>query len=405
MQTRFTRLVFPYALLLLAALAANHVPALMVWTTSIPRLLPYAIWISGAMLGWRFNRSRVVFGMLVLMMADFSLVAFAGGGTSTAVKGRLAYQAVSVLLPLNFLVLTVIKERGIFTVRGLFRFALISSQPLLIATLSRSNWKNTTTYFAYPFFHWLQRSWLPLGQPAIIAFALALAVAFYSALRRKNAMESGFVWALLTALIGLCWPAPGTGSTLYLASAGLILLIATVESSYAMAFRDELTGLPARRALNETLLQLGTHYTVAMVDIDFFKKFNDRYGHDVGDQVLRKVAVVLAGVGGGGKVFRYGGEEFTIVFPDRTLAETLEPLDRLRATVAASAFVIRGRSRPRAKPESSKKTTRPKSKVTITISIGAAQRTDQHKTPQQVIKSADRALYKAKRDGRNRVAA
>ena len=61
----------------------------------------------------------------------------------------------------------------------------------------------------------------------------------------------------------------------------LILAAGVLETSHGMAFRDELTGLPARRALNEALLKVGRRYTVAMVDVDHFKKVNDRYGHDV----------------------------------------------------------------------------------------------------------------------------
>ena len=60
-----------------------------------------------------------------------------------------------------------------------------------------------------------------------------------------------------------------------------------------MAYHDELTGLPGRRALNEALLRVGSRYAVAMVDVDHFKHFNDAYGHEVGDQVLRMVAAQL----------------------------------------------------------------------------------------------------------------
>jgi diguanylate cyclase (GGDEF)-like protein len=404
MRTGFLRLVFPYALLFLLVLAAGQIPVLTKWSALIPRFIPYVVWGTGALLGWRFNRSRVVFAMLVLAIADWSLVQFVSGGAAATPRGRLIHQAVAVLLPLNVLVFALAKERGVLTVRGGFRIAFLCCQPLAIAFLTRSGWKNVTTYLEHPFFNLPELARPPLAQPAITAFVLSLVVLAIQALRRQNAMESGFFWALLTAFGGFYWSRPSTGATLYLATAGLILLVAVVESSYAMAFRDELTGLPTRRALNESLLQLGAHYTVAMVDIDFFKKFNDRYGHDVGDQVLRKVAGILARVDGGGRAFRYGGEEFIIVFPDKCVEETVEPLERLRTTVAASAFVIRGRKRPRTKPEPSKKAARPRQRVSITISIGVAERTERFYTPQQVVKAADGALYRAKRAGRNRVA-
>ena len=118
-----------------------------------------------------------------------------------------------------------------------------------------------------------------------------------------------------------------------------------------MAYRDQLTGLSARRALNEALQRVGGQYTVAMVDIDHFKKFNDRYGHDIGDQVLRMVAAKLAEVGGGGRAFRYGGEEFTILFPGRAVDESLPYLERIRKAVEETRFTVRGPGRPRRKPK------------------------------------------------------
>jgi diguanylate cyclase (GGDEF)-like protein len=404
MRTGFVRLVFPYALLFLLTLAAVHVPVLLMWSASIPRIIPYAVWGAGALLGWRFNRSRVVFAMLALAIADYALVQLVGSGATATPSGRLIHQTVAVLLPLNILAFALLKERGVLTLRGISRLTLTCSQPLAFAWLVQSPRRTLLAYLEYPLIRLPQLGWLPLAQPALLAFAVALAVLAIQAVRQRKAMECGFFWATLAALGAFCGPRPGHFTSLHLAVAGLILLVAMVESSYAMAFRDELTGLPARRALNDLQLRLGTQYTVAMVDIDFFKKFNDRYGHDVGDQVLRKVAGILARVDGGGRAFRYGGEEFTIVFPGKRVEEVLGPLEQLRSTVAASAFVVRGRKRPRTKPQSPQKAAKARQKVSITISIGAAERSDRSHAHQEVIKAADRALYRAKRAGRNRVA-
>ena len=113
-----------------------------------------------------------------------------------------------------------------------------------------------------------------------------------------------------------------------------------VIDSYGLAYRDELTGLPSRRALNQLGLSLGNRYTVAMMDIDHFKQFNDTYGHDVGDQVLQWVGTQLTKLRGGGRVFRYGGEEFTLVFPRKKLEQTLERLETLRHSIAEHDLLI-----------------------------------------------------------------
>jgi diguanylate cyclase (GGDEF)-like protein len=190
---------------------------------------------------------------------------------------------------------------------------------------------------------------------------------------------------------------------MYLTSAGLVLVVAAVESAYAMAYRDELTGLPARRALNDALLRVDGTYTVAMVDVDHFKKFNDTHGHDVGDQVLRMVAGRLGHVPGGGRAFRYGGEEFAVLFPGKTAEETAPHLETLRTAVAGATFTLRGQDRPKRKPRSSRARGATGRQVAVTVSIGAAHARGSA-VPAQVVKAADNALYRAKEGGRNRVA-
>ena len=169
-----------------------------------------------------------------------------------------------------------------------------------------------------------------------------------------------------------------------------------------MAYGDELTGLPGRRTLNEALLKLGGRYAIAMVDIDHFKRFNDEHGHDVGDELLRMVGGRLAAIGGGGKAYRYGGEEFAVLFPSKAVEDIVPYLEALRVGISVSAFTVRGRRRPREKPD------RPRAgagrkKVSVTVSIGVAEASRQHPTPERVIEAADAALYRAKKAGRNRL--
>jgi len=137
-----------------------------------------------------------------------------------------------------------------------------------------------------------------------------------------------------------------------------------------------------------------------MCDVDHFKNFNDTHGHEAGDQVLRMVAAKLSQVPGGGRAFRYGGEEFTLVFADRSAKEALPFAESLREAIAGSGFVLRGPDRPPEKPEQ-KPEPRSKTAVTISISIGLAERSKSHSTPELVLEAADHALYRAKEAGRN----
>lgn len=171
-----------------------------------------------------------------------------------------------------------------------------------------------------------------------------------------------------------------------LSGGGAVLIVALLMNrSYKLAYFDELTKVPNRRALFEMVNRLGAKYTVAMGDIDFFKKFNDTHGHDVGDLVLMMVARKLAGVKGGGRCYRYGGEEFTIVFDGKSANESEKYLEEVRKSVENSALVHKGK------------------RLAVTVSIGASSRGEKIKEFEQVMKSADEALYKAKELGRNRV--
>ena len=137
----------------------------------------------------------------------------------------------------------------------------------------------------------------------------------------------------------------GKASDAYVATAALILAASLIETSYVLAYHDELTGIRGRRAFNESLLSLDQQYAIAIVDIDHFKKFNDTYGHDVGDQVLCMVAKRLSDVGGDGQAFRCGGEEFAIVFRNTSAKEAFEHLDALRQIIEKSTFQVRGADR------------------------------------------------------------
>ena len=172
-----------------------------------------------------------------------------------------------------------------------------------------------------------------------------------------------------------------------------------------MAFRDDLTGIPSRRALNESLHGIGRRYVIAMLDVDHFKKFNDTYGHDVGDQVLKMVAKKLLGVGGGGKAYRYGGEEFTILFSGKRIADALPHLEGVRKSIEEYRMALRGDDRPMdPKQGEGKRGNRSSSAaVSVTLSIGVAESGEELVNSAAVMKAADKALYRAKSRGRNQL--
>jgi diguanylate cyclase (GGDEF)-like protein len=303
---------------------------------------------------------------------------------------------------LNLAALALLADRGVLTPLGLARLGAIGLQVIFVTFVQRTGAPAIVALMGYSLLPARWFAWTPLRQPALLAFAIAIVVTALPLLFERSATNRGFLWAIIAAFLAASARRPGPAAAIYLGTAGLILVVAVIEASYLLAYQDGLTALPARRALTEALERLGGggQYTVAMIDVDHFKRFNDTYGHDVGDQVLRMVAAKLGQVTGGGRAYRYGGEEFAVLFPGKGLGETLPHLEDVREAVAETSFTIRRRLRQRRRRDA---TGRPRRNAAITVSIGAAEKNQRHSTPEQVLRAADQALYRAKEDGRNRV--
>ena len=405
LNRKLLALVFPEGLLLLLAVALVHWGATAPGVAPLLRLFPLAVLVAGALLGWRFQRGRLLLALAGLALADRAMLWLVSPDSDAPFAGPVTVRAVAILLLASLAVLGFVSERGVLTDVGSRRLAVLAGEValLLVVTLLAAVYPaSTARAFDLALLPPPMLSWLPLGQPASLVALVAIAALVGRTLWRPDAESRGFLWAAIGSVIALSAGPAGGRATLYLASAGLVLVVATVESAYALAYQDELTGLPARRALNDALLRVGGTYTVAMVDVDHFKKFNDTHGHDVGDQVLRMVAGRLARVDGGGRAFRYGGEEFAVLFPGKSAAESAPHLETLRAAVAGASFTQRGPDRPRRKPTAPRARGAGGRKLAVTVSIGAAQARGAA-LPENVVKAADKALYRAKEGGRNRV--
>lgn len=180
-------------------------------------------------------------------------------------------------------------------------------------------------------------------------------------------------------------------------SALMEVLQRDLEQVRKEAMTDGLTGLSNRKAFDAAIARVSeeaqasnTTFTLLMVDIDHFKNFNDNYGHQIGDQVLRLVArTLIEGVKGRDIAARYGGEEFAIILPETTLSAGVAVGNSLRKAVATKDVINRSTGEKLGR---------------ITMSVGVAEFTPGERT-EDLIERADAALYTAKHNGRNQVAA
>ena len=373
------------------------------WLHANLHILPYVIFGIGLALCWLFYNSRE-FNLFIILGVSFGVLSkYYWGNDLAGFQKELLFDLLCILIPLNFLIFNYLKERGILNQYGIRRLLFVGTQIIAVFWLVKTNHSGISNYISMDLLRHPLQGQTSIKQLGQMVICLSLVVLVTHWLLRPNLLRGGWILALVSMVTALHFINNAQLATVYFMIAGLILLSAIVINSYNLAYKDELTQMPSRRALKQHLASLGKTYSLAMVDVDHFKKLNDNYGHDVGDEVLKMLAAHLLSVEGGGKAYRYGGEEFTIVFPGKGVSTSVVYLDALRNKIASKPFIIRNKKRP--KEKSAKKATKSNNtkKLNVTVSIGVAENQAKYNSTQDIMKSADDALYKAKKKGRNRV--
>ena len=355
--------------------------------------LPIVLAVLVASLSIHFNRSSVFFYVLLAATANIVL------GLELA-QTSLSHALLSSLLPLLLLVFTVLPDRGIISIRATPAYAILFSAIVfaVITTQMSPQWLShilLTDWLPGRYFDWTQQSQTVL----FISITMFVSMLVLYFLRPSPHMSAG-LGVLVMLIVQLHFGDANRSLNVFSSTALLMCLYAVLQESWRMAYLDELTELPARRALREKFQKMGGTYTVAMLDVDHFKKFNDTYGHDTGDAVLRMIATKMNRVSGGGASYRYGGEEFSVIFSGKDSEAAKPHLEELRETIANTPFIINRASRRKADKRFRKKKNKA---VKVTVSIGVADSRADISSPWDVLKLSDKALYRAKAKGRNRV--
>lgn len=334
------------------------------------------IWVS-----WHFNRNRFIFVIIPLILIYLGFEYF------SAKKATLLFLYASILYPLHLMLFLVLKERGLFSFWGILKIVFVVVEVALVLYLIYYPSETLEAYLSIKLFaiNFYPLKDLSVAIGIFVLFVMLALVLF----GRYLIYATSFFILLLTFYAGLYFLKTSNATEVAFLAFATIIFVLLIRESYRLAFYDELTSLPGRRAMIEDMAKLGRKYSLAMCDIDFFKKFNDTYGHDTGDEVLKMVASKFSGVSGGGKAYRYGGEEFVILFPSKDTSESFAHVDALREEISKTPFSVRN-----------KKSTK---KIYINISAGVTQNSQKDRDPFAVMKRADNALYRAKKAGRNQV--
>jgi GGDEF domain-containing protein len=412
-------LTVPGGILLLGVAVFVHIGWLTLALPAI-RFLYYCALAGGMLLAWRFHSSRIFLALLVLFLAQQAIALSGSAHAPPMAGGWTTLSATTVLVSVNFALLAMMQEHG-FTVSGMAPFGiLLFLQTVVVAVLSQISAVATPLSRAHH-----AATNIPFPGYAEAAFAIAVAILLVRSIVTRKPADTALLWSLISFFLSIRFLGIARTSTAYSATAACILAASIIETSYLLAYHDELTTLPSRRAFNDALQRLQTPYAIAAVDIDHFKRFNDTYGHDTGDEVLCLVAAKLARVTGGGQAYRCGGEEFVILFPGKKTSEVTDHLEQLRTTIEAAEFRQRGADRrqaprgPDRRSGSADTRTRSRARkgdairrlaqesspapLSVTVSIGVASGLDEGSNPDIVLQAADKALYRAKAKGRNRL--
>jgi len=376
------------------------------FSPALARLVPYLPYIVlgiAGLLAYRFNQSKVFYLALLLIVLQLIITGnIITWNDLNVAELDVVYALITILFPLNVIAFGLAKERGIFSRWGWLKLFCMIAEFLGAAWLVGTAPPALMSAINGEFLPW-NLQLIPGTHPlSLVILALSTAVVLLQLRLTKSFFSTISLGLILSMVMLVLWQDVPLAAAAFNTASGLMMIIYIIQNSYSMAYLDELTEIPGRRAMREALMKLSGTYVVAMVDIDHFKKFNDTYGHDVGDEVLRMVAAKLDRVSGGGRAFRYGGEEFTIIFAGKCLAEALPHLEKVRESIAGAAFTLRSKDRPKKKPEVVKPAKQVK-KVSVTVSIGAAEKSPGRDKAGDVLTAADKALYRAKNAGRNRV--
>lgn len=357
--------------------------------------LPYILAFFALVLSVWFQHSRFFYAICAIL---FSIIVLSSPGKTNIIALR---NGISLLIPIIFTILAVTEERGITSKPGLKKgICIIVLMLFILIDSGRVN----------PYLAKLKPAGLMLvdnkgiqGIPrlSVFLFIVCLSILLTRFLSLSSNMDMAFVGATLGCFVILHFTEFIDILSFFSTAVFFIFIISMFEASYSLAFHDTLTGLLTRRAMEQEFLRIGNKYTLAIIDIDHFKKVNDNFGHQVGDEILKMVASTIEKYAKGGKVFRYGGEEFVVIFPRKTIKDTLVIFERIRYGIQERSFVIRSSNRPKKKPEDKSLYKGGTNRIRVTVSIGIAEKSEDLCTSSQLVGVADKALYQAKSNGRN----
>lgn len=404
---------FLYAFLcILTVLVGSFLLSIVLDGQTLSIVLKTAIYtICGISLGlslW-LKQDKSFFLLLLTILAYTLIEYFSNHRFDNNYYTLIAYPLMCLLFPINVYLMTRVKQDDLFLHAFIRKVVVIFGQIFLLyivtyllpSLFGESIFKN----FQYNLSNLLNHAFvgsqmLSMPQMGLLSFIVCFALCLWTFRKKSTFLDTAFIGVFTTSFISFYFIYERNISTIFFLAAVTCVLFSLLQISHRMAFLDELTNIPGRRALTNALRQYERHpYTLSIMDIDFFKRLNDSYGHEVGDQGLRMISARLSQYAKSGHIYRYGGEEFVLLFPYKHLEEVLDEIEETRALISNSDFFLRSRTRCDNETENEKYPYL--ASIKITLSAGVAEKVGSESSD-FVLNMADQALYKAKKTGRNK---
>ncbi|WP_076411295.1 GGDEF domain-containing protein [Shewanella sp. UCD-KL12] len=403
------RVLFPLILAILLCYSLDNISAMLTSYEGLIESFPFIMLSIVIFLSQPFNQGATGLVALLMAISFYLMQNFIDFDTINDLQ-KFSYYLIAFALPLNLFIIHFLPEKRLLSRFGLnYLFFIIFQVLWCFLLIEQLEAKHVS---------WLWAAYLkPLPTLSsspflliIISIVLTVVSALMVLFRNSNFDHTVYINLLFSTLALVLFDTPSIPAICF-SFAAILLVISIITSSHELAFIDQLTELQGRRALEIEMEHISGLYTIAMLDVDYFKKFNDDYGHRTGDEVLKLVAQLMKNTGGKAQVFRYGGEEFVILFKAKNSNQCLPYLNQLRANIADYDLIIRDHHERPILDKDGKHNQHQvgeHKKVNITVSIGVADsindRTKEHNLgTDEVFKAADKALYRAKSGGRNRV--
>lgn len=387
---RTVLIIAPFIVILSAWAAASRADVFSAALQSLFNVLPYVFALFALSLSIGYQNGNSFFLSCFILFSYVFFIAL----SKTPEKLSDAVTLISILFPVNAIWLGFSRERGIFSYYGRNKALILFGQVLWIVIRVFANSAGISSQTD-------NMGIIRIKAPAMALYVVSIFILLLNYILQKRYMNLVFMVVLLASFIALHFANRVIILSIFTTAMFTIVVIALLDISYSLAFYDALTGVLSRRAFEQEILKHENNYAIAMVDLDHFKHINDKYGHDVGDEVLKMVASTLKENAGGAKIFRYGGEEFIVLFAGMSYNDIRVHLDNMRKAVEKRTFFVGDKSPSVKKSVNDNLKSRSSETIKVTVSIGAACKTGNLKNIYDVIKKADEALYKSKNNGRN----